>query len=137
VTLSLLRFAGAAAATLAALCAAGAWPTSRLAGNEGLVAMGAAAGASFVGALLGFVPVARVAANPTPDARFHAVFLGFGVRLIATVAAVAFLLAAGVVATRAALVSWIVVDYVALLVLETAFAVRDVRRLGGGGSASA
>src|SRR5213595_2945493 len=61
VTPSLPRFAGTAAAIVAALCAAGAWPTHRAAGTEGLASMALAAGVSLVCAVVAYVPIAGAA----------------------------------------------------------------------------
>src|SRR5262245_58606094 len=127
VTLSLARFAGLAAATVAGACAVGAWPTWALAGRDGLVSMGMAAGAAFVGALVGWLPVSRANANPDPQSRVHAVQIALAVRLFVTLIAVVALLLGRAVPHRVAFVVWAGVAYAALLLLETRFALRAAR----------
>ena len=121
-----IRFAGTAAATLVAICAAGAYPTSRLSGADGLVAMGIAGGVSFVGACLGFLPSAL--APSRYESRVQAAMLGIVVRLFVTLAAVLAVLASGAAAARTAFVAWIGIDYAAMLALETVVVLRAVRR---------
>ena len=120
------RFAGTAAATLVALCAAGAYPTSRLSGADGLFAMGIAAGVSFVGAVLGFLPSAL--ASSRYESRVQAAMLGVVVRLFVTLAAVLTVMATGAAAARTPFVAWTGIDYAAMLVLETVVVLRAVRR---------
>ena len=125
-TSSLLRFSGAAALALTALCAAGAWPTWSLAGTDGLVSMAMAAGLSWLGATLGFVPSAM--ASPRYESRIQAAMLGMVLRIFATLAAVFVVLAGGLAPARVAFISWIGIGYAALLVLETRAVLKIVRR---------
>jgi hypothetical protein len=132
---SLLRFGAVASLSLAALCAVGAWPTSRWAGAEGLVAMGLAAGVCLAGALAGWIPLARLAAQDAePADRANAVLAGLAVRLGVTLAGVLAVLLGRLVAERGVFLAWIGIDYAVLLVLETRGAMRSVRAPRAGGA---
>jgi hypothetical protein len=124
---TLLRFAAVASLTVAALCAVGTWPTLRLAGEDGLLAMGLAAGVSLAGALAGWIPLARLsspAADPTD--RANAVLAGLAVRLAVTLGGVLVVLLSDAVAQRGAFLVWLGVDYFALLLVETRSALRSI-----------
>jgi hypothetical protein len=136
VTPALLRFAGAAAATLAALCAAGAWPTWKLAAEDGLVAMGVAAGLSLLGAVVGFLPSAS-AQSATYAARMSAATLGIAVRLFVTLVGVFVALQVLPGSARWAFVAWVGIDYLTLVVVEIRLVLRPGRGTGHGGPASA
>src|SRR5262245_26730072 len=116
---SLSRFAGTAAAIVAVLCAAGAWPTHRAAGGDGLVSMAIAAGVTLACAIAGYVPAARSAHAARLESRLQAAMLGILVRLFATLAAVFAVLQTRSAPSATAFVIWIGLDYAALLVLET------------------
>jgi hypothetical protein len=134
----LLRFTGAAAATLAAVCAAGAIPTSNWGGSDAVASMAIAAGACLVGAVAGWWPLARVSGDARPERRVPAVLMALGLRMGVTLTVVAVLLASRVAPSKAAFLAWVGIDYAALLALESWLAVREIRRLGpNGGSASA
>ena len=128
----LLRFAAAATVAIAALAAAGAWPTHALAGLDGLVAMALAAGISLGGAVLGFLPTALAGRTATLERRANASMIGLGVRMLLTLVAVLVLLQVGAVAARSAFAVWVGADYLALLVLESVLLVRAARASGGG-----
>lgn len=124
-TPTLTRFAGLAAATVAAVCGLGAWPTVALAGGGALVAMGAAALLAFVGALLGYLPLTRRAAAASVEARAQAWMIGLGVRLFATMAVLLALWSASI-PHRTAFLVWTGVLYAALLVLELVVVARSL-----------
>jgi hypothetical protein len=130
VTLSLPRFAGIATAALAAVCAAGAWPTWRVAGTDGLVALATAAGISLVGAVVGYLPSASVVGGK-PEARLQAAMLGIGVRLFMTLAGTFAVLALDALPARVPFAVWIGIDYATLLLVETRTVLRTVRRADG------
>ena len=134
---SLLRFAGAAAATLAAACAVGTYPTWSWGGSDALASMGVAAGVVLLGAIAGCVPLARVSGVSDPARRVSAVLAALGVRLGVTLVGVAVALSAHLPPSRPAFLAWVGVGYVALLLLESAWAVREARRFKPNGSASA
>jgi hypothetical protein len=134
VTLSLARFAGLAAATVAVVCGLGIWPAWSAAGTDGVVSLIAAACVALVGAIVGYLPFARAADRY--EARVQAAMLGVLVRMLATVA-IAFGVAAFVPARMPFLIG-VGAGYVALLALETFVVLRPLRRReGNGGPASA
>lgn len=131
VTSTLLRFAGAAALSMAAVCAAGAWPTWKVAGADGLAGMGVAAGISFLGAVLGFLPTA--AAPARYESRIHAAMLGVGIRMLVTATVVFGVVWTGAAPARGAFLAWVGIGYATMLVLETAHVLRVVRPPAPGG----
>jgi hypothetical protein len=131
VTLSLARFAGSAAATVAAVCGLGAWPTIRLAGDDpvgALIAMGGAAGVALVGATLGFLPLTLSRAVESIEARAQAWMIGLGVRLFLTMGVLIGVWSADIPKKSVFLV-WTGVLYLALLVLELIVVVRSLRTI--------
>ena len=132
-TSSLLRFSGAAALALTVSCAVGAWPTWRMAGTDGLVAMGVAVGLSWIGAVLGFLP--STSGSARFESRVQAAMLGVVVRLFATLAAVFVVVAGDLVSARMAFAAWVAVGYLILLVLETIAVLKIVRRPESGDAA--
>ena len=134
-TLSLARFAGLAAATVAGVCAVGSWPTWALAGSGGLVSMAIAAGISFVGAIAGYLPSA-LASKSLAD-RVQLAMTGVLARMLFTGAAVVLVLLAGLAPSRMPFVVWTAVDYFTLLALETTVLLRGARDMQGNGGPTA
>ncbi len=126
-TPSLPRFAGIAAATLGAVCAAGALPTRSAAGTDGLVAMGVAASLVFVGALLGYLPMLSKLARTGPEGRANAFLVGLGIRLFFTLAGV-LVFGMGLLPARVAFLVWAGIGYAVLLVVEILGLVRGLAR---------
>jgi hypothetical protein len=136
VTPSLPRFTLVAAATVVAACAAGAWPTLRMAGEGGLVAMAVAAGVALATSVLGYVPLAVTTRSPL-DRRAQAFLAGMGLRLFATLGV---LLAVWVLDAphKGVIVVWTGVLYLLLLLVEILVVARGLLRAGrNGGPASA
>jgi len=133
---SLPRFALVAAATVVAACAAGAWPTVRLAGTDALAGMAVAAGISFATALLGVLPVAMTASAPL-ERRAQAFLAGLGIRLFVTLG-VLLAVWVGDAPLKQVIVVWTGVLYLLLLALEILVVARGMLRAGrNGGPASA
>jgi hypothetical protein len=135
-TPSFPRFALAAAATVLAACAVGAWPTARLAGPTALSGLGIAAGIALLTALVGYLPIARTAGAPL-ERRAQAFLAGLGLRLFLTLG---LLLAvwAGDVPHRTVVLLWTGALYRVLLFLEILVVARGLVRAGhNGGPASA
>jgi hypothetical protein len=130
VTLTLPRFAGIATAALAAVCAAGAWPTWRVAGTDGLVALATAAGISLVAAVVSYLPSAS-AVGGKPQARLQAAMLGIGVRLFVMIAGTFAVLALDALPARMPFAIWMGIDYATLLLVETRTVLRTVGRPEG------
>jgi hypothetical protein len=120
---SLLRFAGASTLTVAGVCAAAAFPLLRWGGEDALVSMAIAAAVTLAGAFAGFAPLSRVPASDSV-ACVHAAMLGLGLRMVVTMGAVAALALASVPPHRGAFLLSAAALYLALLVVETRFAVR-------------
>jgi hypothetical protein len=141
VTFSIARFAGLAAATLAVVCGLAAWPTWATAGADGMTALALAAGLSWVGAVVGYLPTAM--ASERYEARMQAAMIGVILRLLVTLAAAFSVIATGAAASRMAFTVGVGIDYVALLALETFVVLRSLRRpaqvhtVESGGPASA
>jgi hypothetical protein len=135
VTPSLPRFSGIAAATVAAVCAVGALPTSRLAPDGGLASMAIAAGLVWATALLGYAPVALHVLGTTPEAKAQAWLIGTGLRLFTTLG----VLLAGWTGTwvphRYAFLVWTGALYAVVLVVETVILARG-KPLAGDGAGS-
>jgi hypothetical protein len=134
VTPTLARFSGLAAASMAAVCVVGAWPTVSMGGSGALGALAAAAGLALVGAILGYAPVAARAAAPV-EARAQAWLVGLGIRMFLTLAV---LFAAWVleVPHRVAFLAWTCGLYLVLLTLETVVLARSMRAGGGAKTAA-
>src|SRR5262249_44788695 len=103
------------------LCAIGLVPTRRLAGADGVPAMIAGCGISFVSAALAGWLLVAVAAE-TPEARMQRGFLAMVVRLAVVVVLGAAAALSGELA-RQPLLFWIGTAYVALLPLEVRLAI--------------
>jgi len=117
-----IRFLGLAFVIVAGLGAVGWLPTRRLAGPDGVLAMAAGCGISFIAAAFaGALLVAIDAA--TPEARMQRSFL-------ATIARLAVVVVLGIAAalsgefSHSPLLFWMATSYVALLPLEVMLAIR-------------
>ena len=130
--MSLLRFAAIASISLAAVCAVGAWPTMRWAGDAGIVSMALAAAVSLAGAIAGWLPMLRLSSpDADPADRANAILAGLAVRLGVTLAGVLVVLVGGFApgpsGARGPFLAWLGVDYAVLLIVETRLAMRSVR----------
>lgn len=121
-----LRFLVWAAVVAAVAAAVGWWPTRRLAGEGALPAMLVGCAVSLIASAVGAIPVAlsrQAAAVPTPAARLQAMLASMGLRF-------GVVLALGVAASllgglaRGPLLIWIAIGYLALLAVDTWYAVR-------------
>jgi len=118
-----VRFLGLAAGLVVALCAVGYFPTRRLAGEAGVVAMAAGCGISLVAAALAGFLLTAVAAQ-TPEARMQRGFLAMVVRLaVVTVLGIAAALSGAF--ARTPLLFWMATAYVVLLPLEVKLAIAE------------
>jgi len=101
-------------------------PTRRLGGPEAVTAMLAGWGVSLVASWIGALPLLVAGAGITPQERVVRLLGSMALRL-----AVVVLLGAGAVLgglfSERALLLWIALSYMALLPLDTAFALRQVR----------
>ena len=118
-----LRFLGFAVGLIVALCAVGYFPTRRLTGDDGVMAMAAGCGISLIAAALAGWLLTSVAAE-TPEARMQRSFLAMIVRLVVVaVLGVAATLSGAFV--KAPLLFWMAAAYVALLPLEVKLAIAE------------
>ena len=118
-----VRFLGLAAGLVVALCAVGYFPTRRLGGEAGVVAMAAGCGISLVSAALAGFLLTAVAAQ-TPEARMQRGFLAMVVRLaVVTVLGIAAALSGAF--ARTPLLFWMATAYVVLLPLEVKLAIAE------------
>jgi threonine/homoserine/homoserine lactone efflux protein len=136
-TLSLLRFSGLAAITVAGACLVGFLPTREAAGTEGLVAMGVASGIVWLASLVGYLPLDRAASQRAPAAvRAQATLLGLGIRLFVALAGAAYVILGRRLEAPMAFIAWLGIQYLALLALETLTTLRSLRDDGAGGAPS-
>lgn len=118
-----LRFLGFAVGLIVALCAVGYFPTRRLTGDDGVIAMAAGCGISLVAAALAGWLLTAIAAE-TPQARMQRSFLAMIVRLVVVaVLGVAATLSGAFAKTP--LLFWMAAAYVALLPLEVKLAIAE------------
>jgi len=115
-----------ALAALIVACLVGLWPTYRLAGWAGVMAMGVGGAISLVGCVLGSVVIGMVLVR-RPELGGYSVMAGASVRFAVVV------VLAGVVAwTRrvpaAPMLVWVAVTYMVMLAAETVGLVRVIRR---------
>lgn len=127
VTAAYLRFLlGALGATLL-VAAAGALPTRNLAGEGSLEAMAVGCAVTLAASAIGAVPLVRASRKPEPQALVLGVMVAVGVRLGLVLAAALALLSGGWFPRRPLLI-WIAISYLAVLVVETRFAVSGIAR---------
>lgn len=125
-----LRFLLAAAAVAAALGAAGAPLTRGVAGSDAVGSMVAALLVCWASAAVGGLPVARAARRGRPgqgQAMLTAALAAMALRLAAVVVGAAAVALGGAV-PRGPFLAWIGIGYLALLAVETWYAVGEVRR---------
>lgn len=113
-----------------ALALLGYFPTVRLAGSEALAGMFAGIGVSLVAGLLGAVPVGLTAVR-TPQKVPQAVLLSTALHLVVVLALAASVLLSGWF-DRIVVGIWVGISYLAMLVVDTVFAVRLVGAGRGG-----
>jgi hypothetical protein len=110
-------------AVVGALAALGYVPTRRLGGEEAVAAMWAGCAVGAVASLVGLLPFVFGRGVSTPAGRFQAMLLAMAVRF-------GVVLVLGLVAALSGwfehgpLLLWIAISYVALLAVETRFALR-------------
>lgn len=134
-----LRFLLAAAAVAAALGAVGVPITRAAAGSGAVGSMVAALLVCWASAAVGGLPIARAAARGGQGqgqaAMLTAALAAMLLRLAAVVAGAAAVALAGAV-PRGAFLAWVGVGYLALLAVETRYAVSEVRRQAEGDAAA-
>ena len=114
-------FLGMAAALSLVMCAVGWVPTSRLAGQGGILAMVLGCGIGLTAAAAAGAFLATMAAE-TPEARMQRAFLAMFVRLVVALLLGTAAVLSGEVARQPLLV-WIAVAHVVLLPLEVRLAI--------------
>ena len=119
-----LCLAAAGVATALALALLGYFPTARLAGSEALAGMFVGIGVSLVAGLLGAVPVGLTAVR-TPEKTPQAVLLSTALRLVVVLALTASVILSGWF-DRIVVGVWVGISYLAMLVVDTVFAVHVV-----------
>ena len=118
-----MRFLGFAVGLIVALCAVGYFPTRRLTGDDGVIAMVAECGISLIAAALAGWLLTAVAAE-TPQARMQRSFLAMSVRLV-VVAVLGVAAALSGAFAKTPLLFWMAAAYVALLPLEVKLAIAE------------
>lgn len=127
----LRRYAAVVGVALAAVVIIGAigyLPTFRLSGREGVAALAAGCGLSWLASCAGAVPLAMATARSTAQ-QANAVLVSTGVRFITVLALVAPAVFSGWF-DRTVLVVWVVISYLLLLVVDTTLAIRLTKRTG-------
>ena len=123
---SYVRFAGTAVATALLLAGVGYVPTMRLVGDGAVAAILAGCGISLAASCLGAIPLASAASGPGTQAA-QSVLWSTGVRFL-----VALLLVVPAVLSgwfhRTALATWVAISYMTMLLIDTTFAVRLMKR---------
>jgi hypothetical protein len=107
---------------------AGALPTRRLAGESGLGALAVGCAVTLAAAAVGAVPLVRAVGKSEPQALVLAVMVAVGLRLGFVLAAALVLLAGDWFPERPLLI-WIAISYLAVLIVETRFAVSGIARV--------
>ena len=121
-----LRFLAWAAVVAVAVGAIGAWPTRRLAGDDGIPALVAGCLIGFLSSALGGLPIALVRGK-APASRVVASMGAMGARLLAVVVLGAVAVLGGWFA-RTPLLLWIAVSYAALLGVDAWYALRTAQK---------
>lgn len=116
-----LFFVAVVVAVSAALCLIGFWPTRRLGGEPALLAMPFAVGVAALGSIVGAVPV--LLARFSGDVRPQVVLVSMLVRLFTVVLLAAVVLLSTGFAMPPFLL-WLAIGYLALLVVDTGYAMR-------------
>lgn len=118
-----LRFSGWALAAATAAALLGYLPTLRLGGRGAIPAMIAGCAVGFLASLAGGVPVALGRRSPEPTVRATAATAAMAVRF-GVVLALGLAAALSGLFERGPLLVWIAVSYLALLVVDTWYAVK-------------
>ena len=118
-----LRFSGWALAAATGAALLGYLPTLRLGGEGALPAMIAGCAVGFLASLAGGVPVALARRSPQPAVRSQALMASMAVRF-GVVLALGLAAALSGLFERGPLLVWIAVSYMALLVVDTWYAVK-------------
>lgn len=122
-----LRFlVGALGATLA-VAIAGALPTRRMAGVEGLTALFVGCAVTFIASAIGAVPLSRALLQTDPQARLLGLLVAMGLRFGFVLVALLVLLSGGWF-QRNPMLMGIALSYLAVLAIETRFAVAGIAR---------
>lgn len=114
------RFLGYAAGVLVFLWTIGYFPTSRLAGEAGLVAMLVGSLLSLIGSLVGIVPFVWFRNRPPGD--FVAKAMGAIALRLSVIIALALAVALSGFFANAPLLIWVAISHAGLLVVDTFFA---------------
>lgn len=124
-----LRLAAAGLLTALLLAALGYFPTVRLAGGGAAAGMVAGIAVSLTAGLIGAVPVG-LAAIRSPEKTPQAVLLSTTLRFLVVLALAASLILSGWF-DRAVVGVWVGISYIAMLAVDTIFAVRLVGAVRG------
>lgn len=122
-----LRFLLSAFGATLLVALAGALPTRRLAGENGILALAVGCAVTLAAAAVGAIPLVRAVRKTEPQALVLAVMVAVGLRLGFVLAAALVLLAGDWFPSRPLLI-WIAISYLAVLVVETRFAVSGIAR---------
>ena len=126
--LSYARLVGAALLVVAVVACLGYWPTIRIAGVETVWSMLVGCGVSWIAGCVGAIPLARAMSRRSPQPAF-AVLASTALRFVTVLLLIVPLALSGWFEPTP-LVLWVAVSYVVLLMLDTAFTVRAVKRTG-------
>lgn len=118
-----LRFLAWVAGVAVLIAVIGALPTRRLGGPEAVPAMMVGCAVGALASALGGIPVARARGAADPAKRLNAMLLSMGLRLAVVIALGAAAALSGEV-ERVPLLLWIGISYVALLAIDTRYAVK-------------
>ena len=121
------KFAGAALLSAAVVAGIGYFPTVRVAGHEAVWAMIAGCAVSWLASCLGAIPVA-LAMSARSRQTGQAILASTALRFLVVLLLVVPLALSGWF-ERTVLVLWVSISYLVLLVVDTAFAIRCMRRL--------
>lgn len=124
---SYVKFVATAAVTAALLAGLGYFPTVRLVEEGAAAAMLAGCGISWASSCFGAIPLATAASGPTKRAA-EAILLSTAVRFVAALLLVVPAALSGWF-NRNALVLWVAISYMIMLLVDTTFAVRLMKRV--------
>ena len=127
-----LKLIGISAAVAVALIALGYYPTVRIADETAIAAMIIGVSISFVASCIGSIPIG-LAGQGDPTKIPQSIMLATALRFLVVLAFAASVLLAGWF-NQVALALWIGLSYMAMLVVDTVFAVRVVGRTQGNNS---
>ena len=124
---------GAGLLTLVAVGLMGLWPTQRLAGSAGVMAMLAGCAVSWLASCIGAIPVARVASGRAAGQMAQSILASTAIRFVVVLFLVVPVALSGVV-NRNVFVIWVGVSYLALLLADTLLSVRMMNLRSSRGS---